>query len=339
MIAEITRDLALGRDGSLSAEHTRGSPPAHGVQRYHDGLDVGEVVAEYNLLRVAFITVAERHDLYVVGEAARIINHRIDEAVRLAVMAFAAQQALIRKEQEDDHLAFIAHDLRTPLNAVSLLVEELKAGLDQKAVEDAGDLFEILTRNLNRVETLIKRVLDIRVQPAAMGSSFQPQRRTFELWPLVQRLILDLRAVSSKHDTEVVNEIPRSLPIFADAGLISQVFQNLLGNAFKYAAQGRVVVSAREDEGNVICTVRDNGAGIPLEMLAKVFDKMTTDPDKEGTGLGLAIVKQIVEAHGGTASAESIHGAGAAFTFTIPTQPNRAEDRCSEPPTAPRLSL
>lgn len=65
--------------------------------------------------------------------------------------------------------------------------------------------------------------------------------------------------------------------------------------------------------------MRDNGAGIPLEMLAKVFDKLATDPAKEGIGLGLAIVKQIVEAHGGTVSVDSTHGAGAAFTFTIPT--------------------
>lgn len=319
VIAEITHDLALSRDGILSVEHTRGSPPAHGVQRFHDGLDAGEVVAEYNLLRVAFNTVAERHGLYVAGEAARIINHRIDEAVRLAVMAFAAQQALIRKDQEDEHLAFLAHDLRTPLNAVSLVVEELRMSLDPKALAEAGDLFEILTRNLQRVEALIKQVLATNAQPLGMGSSFRPERRTFELWPLVQRLILDLRAVSSKHTIEVVNEIPPTLTVFADAGLISQVFQNLLGNAFKYAARGRVIVSAHDDAGTVVCLVRDDGAGIPLEMLARVFDKLATDPDKTGTGLGLAIVKQIVEAHGGAVSAESTHGAGATFRFTIPT--------------------
>lgn len=318
LVAEITRDLELSRDGTISNEQTRGSPPVHGVQRFHDGLDVGEVVAEYNLLRVAFITVAERHDLYLVGEAARIINHRIDEGVRLAVMAFAAQQALIRKEQEDEHLAFIAHDLRTPLFAVSLLVNELRHGLDQKALADAGDLFEILLRNLQRVEDLLRKVLDTKVQPSALGSSFRPERRTFDLWPLVQRLILDLGAVSSQHAVEVINEIPPTLTVFADAGLISQVFQNLLGNAFKYATRGRVVVRASEDAGTVTCVVRDNGAGIPVEMLAKVFDKLASDPDKEGTGLGLAIVKQIVEAHGGTVSAESTQGAGATFTFTIP---------------------
>jgi signal transduction histidine kinase len=279
------------------------------------------VVAEYNLLRVAFITVAERHDLYVVGEAARIINLRIDQAVRLAVMAFSAQHALIRKEQEDEHLAFVAHDLRTPLNAISLLVDQLKFGLNEETMREAGTLFEIIERNLQRLDGLIKKVLENSVPPSQAGSSFRPEFRTFELWPLVQRLILDLKSVSSKHDVEVVNEIPTELTVHADAGLISQVFQNLLGNAFKYAARGRVIVTASMGDQCVTCEVHDNGAGIPLEMLARVFEKSATDPEKEGTGLGLAIVKQIVDAHGGTVLAESTLGAGAKFSFTIPAAP------------------
>ena len=318
LIAEITRDLELSRDGSIAAEQTRGSPPVHGVQRFHDGLDVGEVVGEYNLLRVAFITVAERHDLYLVGEAARIINWRIDEAVRLSVMAFAAQQALMRKEQEEEHLAFVAHDLRTPLNAVSLLVDQLRYGLDEKTISATGNLFEILQRNLQRVSDLITKVLDLKSPASAFGTSFRPQRRTFELWPLVERLIIDLRSIASKEDITVVNEIPHALTMFADAGLISQVFQNLLGNAFKYAARGRVVVSACAVGNAVNCVVQDNGTGIPLEMLSKVFDKLATDPEREGTGLGLAIVKQIVEAHGGSVAAESVPSSGATLRFSIP---------------------
>ncbi len=320
LIAEITRDLAFSSAGVLSVEHAAGSPPVHGVQRFHDGLNVGEVVAEYNLLRTAFITVADRHDFFVVGEAARIINHRIDEAVRLAVTAFAAQQALIRKEQEDEHLAFIAHDLRTPLNAVSLLTDALNEQLGEANSPATDDIFAALRRNLGRVETLIQKVLKAKAHPSGAGSSFQPERRTFELWPLVQRLVIDLKAVSSKHDIEVVNEISHFLTVFADAGLISQVFQNLLGNAFKYAASGRVVISAREEAGTVMCVVQDNGAGIPLEMLASVFLKLASDPEKEGSGLGLTIVKQIVEAHGGTVSAESVHGSGATFRFTLPEE-------------------
>jgi two-component system phosphate regulon sensor histidine kinase PhoR len=325
LVAEITRDLALSRDGKLSVEQTRGSPPVHGVQRFHDGLDVGEVVTEYNLLRTAFMTVAERHGLYLVGEAARIINRRIDESVRLAVMAFAAQQALIRKEQQDEHLAFVAHDIRTPLNAICLLVDELKFRLDGKTIAQTSDIFEILKRNLKRVAELVKKVLDNNVQPSGQGSSFRPERRTFELWPLVQRLVVDLQSISSEQTVKVVNEIPTRLVVHADAGLLSQVFQNLLGNAFKYAAHGQVVIRARDDAGTVTCTVQDNGTGIPLDMLSKVFDKLASDPAKEGTGLGLAIVKQIVEAHGGTVSAESTHGAGATFTFTIPPSCPRPE--------------
>jgi len=320
LVAEITRDLALGREGAISNEQIWGNPPVHGVQRFHDGLDVGQVVAEYNILRVAFITIAERHGLYLVGDAARIINQRIDEGVRMAVTSFAAQQALVRKEQEDDHLAFVAHDLRTPLNAVCLLVDQLKHRLDEAAVDETGNHFEILQRNLQRMADLIKRVLDTRVQPSGLGSSFNPERREFELWPLVQRLILDLQSVSSEHNIEVVNEIPVALTVNADAGLISQVFQNLLGNAFKYAARGRVTVCAEKRDGEVECVVRDNGAGIPLEMLSKVFDKLATDPETTGTGLGLAIVKQIVEAHGGQVSAESIQGSGATLRFTLPDE-------------------
>jgi len=318
VIAEIIRDLAMNREGPLSAEQTRGSPPVHGVQRFHDGLDVGEVVAEYNLLRIAFITIAERHGLHILGEAARIIHHRIDEAVRLAVTAFAAQQALIHKEQEDDHLAFIAHDLRTPLNAVALLVEELKMELDPGVIAGRDYIFDALGRNLQRIDQLIKRILDTKAKPSGMGTAFEPERRTFDLWPLVQRLVLDLRPVSSKDGIQVVNEVPRDLTVFADAGLISQVFQNLLGNAFKYAPRGRVTVDARGEGGMVTCTVRDNGAGIPPEMLPKIFDKLESDPATEGTGLGLAIVKQIVIAHGGTVTAGSTPGQGATFTFTLP---------------------
>ena len=151
-----------------------------------------------------------------------------------------------------------------------------------------------------------------------MGSVFQPERRTFELWPLVQRLIVDLRSISSQHDITVVNEIPRDLTVWADAGLISQVFQNLLGNAFKYAARGRVVVSAQDDNGTVTLRGARQWVRDPAGYAVQNLRQARTDPEKEGTGLGLAIVKQIVEAHGGTVSAESTHEVGATFTFTIP---------------------
>lgn len=321
LIAEITNDLLLHSDGEFSTVHTLNSPPAHGVQRFYDGLNVDEVVAEYNLLRVAFITVVERRNLQIAGESIRILNHRIDGAVRMAVAAFATLQATIRKKQQEEHLAFIAHDLRTPLNAISLLVTELRDGYEPKILEEMGDLFEVLTRNVRRIEELITKVVQANIDFETEGGSFRPERRTFDLWPQVQRLIHDLGSVSSKNSITVINHIPRSLIVFADAAMISLVFQNLLSNAFTYTHGGQVTLNARDDNGTITCYVTDNGEGITPEMLPKVFDKLATDPAKTGTGLGLAIVKQIVEAHGGTVHVESIHGAGATFSFTIPKQP------------------
>ena len=318
LVSEITRDLALDRDDALSFDHAKGSPPVHGVQRFHDGFDLREVVAEYHVLREAFQTIAERHGLILAGEAAKLINRRIDEAIGMAVAAFASMQAIERKKQQEEHLAFFAHDLRTPLNAIGLVKQEIELCLDEKTRAQVGDLLTIIGRNLQRLEALVKRVMEANMTPSSESGVFHPERRPFDLWPLVQRLIHDLSPLASKESIEVRNAVPRTLAVHGDAGLLAQVFQNLLGNAFKYAARGRIVISAKDVDGVVICTLQDNGAGIPPEMLAKIFEKLETDPDKEGAGLGLAIVKQIVEAHGGAVSVESTLGAGATFTFTLP---------------------
>jgi signal transduction histidine kinase len=288
------------------------------VQRVADGLDTGQVVAEYGLLRDAFFTVADRHDLYLVGEAARIISRRIDVGVRAAVMAFAAQQAANLKARDDEHLAFVVHDLRTPVNAIRLLIEELKMTLDPGVMVDGDEIFELLERNLQRLNGQIKRVLDEHAKRPGEETTFRPQCRSFELWPLVENLALDFRSIAAENGIEIVNEVPRLLMVYADAGLLSLVMQNLLGNAFKHTRNGRVSIHASAEAGRVTCRVQDTGRGIPPEMLSQIFDKHVTDSSQPGTGLGLAIVKQVVEAHGGTVAVESSAGTGTCFSFTVP---------------------
>ena len=115
--------------------------------------------------------------------------------------------------------------------------------------------------------------------------------------------------------------MPDDLVVYADAGLLRRVFQNLIANAIAYTPRGEVVIGARQfgAEGSFECWVSDNGAGIPPERLEKVFDKSETDPGKEGgSGLGLAIVKTFVEAHDGKVSVESKEGLGSTFRFTLP---------------------
>jgi signal transduction histidine kinase len=317
LVDEIISDLSERREGSPWKKET-GSHPRHGVQRVTDGLNIGQVVAEYGLLRDAFFTVADRHGLYLVGEAARIISRRIDVGVRAAVMAFAEQEAANLKAHEDEHLAFVAHDLRTPVNAIRLLIEELRMECDASAVAGGDEIFELLERNLQRLSGQIKRVLDKHAKRPGEETTFRPECRSFELWPLVEDLAMDFRSIAAKNGLQIDNKVPRLLMVHADAGLLSLVMQNLLANAFKHTEDGWVSISASTEGGLVTCRVQDTGSGIPAGMLGSIFDKHVSDSSQPGTGLGLAIVKQIVEAHGGTVSVASSPGTGTCFSFTVP---------------------
>ncbi len=147
------------------------------------------------------------------------------------------------------------------------------------------------------------------------------ERRSLDLWPLVQNLIHDLRPIAGTGSVQLKNEIPDELVVYADASLLRRIFQNLIGNAIKYTPRGEVIIGGRElgDESGVECWVSDNGTGIPDELIGKVFDKFQTDPEQEdGSGLGLAIVKKFVEAHGGKVTVEREEGLGTTFRFTLP---------------------
>jgi signal transduction histidine kinase len=116
------------------------------------------------------------------------------------------------------------------------------------------------------------------------------------------------------------------------------VFANLLSNALKYTpAKGKVTLSAHEEKDRVCFLVSDTGMGIPAQYLPRIFDRFFRVPGQEnraGTGLGLAIVKEIVEAHEGTVSVESVEGGGSTFFFTLPRADRiLALDKDSEGPS------
>ena len=106
------------------------------------------------------------------------------------------------------------------------------------------------------------------------------ERREFDLWPVVEALTHDLHPVAGTASTQLVNQVPDDLVIYADASLLRRIFQNLIANAITYTPRGEVVIGARalEEEDAVECWVVDNGAGIPEEFLEHVFDKGESDP-------------------------------------------------------------
>lgn len=296
-----------------------GSPPAHGLQRVQDGFDIEEVVAEYNILRGCIHDLADQNGLSLQGKPFHIINRVLDEAIGLAVQTFSAQSALKVQQRREEYLAFVAHDLRTPINAISLASRVLELTLADHSAQTSR-MLKALHRNVQHVAELVRKIMEENAN-LETDVGVRLQRRAFDLWPLVESLVHDLHPVAGPSSTQIINEVPDDLVVRADASLLRRVFQNLIANAIKYTPHGEIVVGARElgEDGTIECWVSDNGAGIPDELLEKIFNKGETDPETDvGMGLGLAIVKTFTEAHGGTVTVESKQGVGSTFRLLLP---------------------
>jgi signal transduction histidine kinase len=230
------------------------------------------------------------------------------------------QRALDVQHRREEYLAFVAHDLRNPLSAISLAAKVLDSTIKApSASANSIKMIKTLQRNAQQLEALVHKVLEENSNlQTEVGVKLQ--RRSLDLWPLVEALIHDIHPVAETGSTQLINLVPDDLVAFADASLLRRVFQNLIGNAIAYTPRGEVIVDARViEDGTVECRVTDNGTGIPRELIDTIFDKGVGDSSRAGsTGLGLAIVKTFVEAHSGTVHAESTEGQGTTIRFTLP---------------------
>ena len=325
LLDELATALQARSDQTIPEALAQGSPPIHGLQRLKDAFDIEEVVAEYNVLRGCIHDLADAHALNLQGQPFHVINRVFDHAIGLALQTYATERALDVQRRREEYLSFVAHDLRTPLSAISLAERVLNLTLAKEGLSlDSAKMLSALRRNVKQLEHLVAKVLEENTNlQTEIGMKLE--RREFDLWPLVESLIHDLHPVAGTASTELSNEVPEELIVYADASLLRRLFQNLIANAIKYTPRGRIVIGARElsEEGAIECWISDNGAGIPAEFLEKIFTKGETDPDDaDGTGLGLAIVRTVAEAHGGTVTAESEEGVGSTFRISLPTQAN-----------------
>jgi len=161
-----------------------------------------------------------------------------------------------------------------------------------------------------------------RLESATPGLKFAP----VALAPFFQSLAEEYRRRPQGADREILVQAPAELgPIEADAEKLTQVFGNLLENAFKYTPKGsQIEIGALATMDNEIeCYVRDSGGGIPPEDLPHIFERFFRvekgrSRETGGTGLGLSIVKHIVQLHGGRVWAENREGGGLAIIMRLP---------------------
>jgi two-component system phosphate regulon sensor histidine kinase PhoR len=223
----------------------------------------------------------------------------------------------IRKE----FVGNVSHELRTPLSLIKGFAQTLLDGALHDP-DQAARFLQKIDKHSDRLLFLIEDLLAIsRLESGQVALNFEQ----LNLRDLAQRVVEDLAQPAAARQTSLVNRIPASLSVRADADRLPQVFFNLTDNAIKYGKPaGRVVLDARETDGQKIeVSVSDDGPGIPPDAIGRVFERFyrvdrARSRESGGTGLGLAIVKHIVQAHGGEAWVRSDLGKGASFRFTLP---------------------
>jgi PAS domain S-box-containing protein len=251
----------------------------------------------------------------------------------------AQQKELMVKTEEveratklkSEFLANMSHELRTPLNVIigfsELLVDEVpgKINNDQRQC-----LTDILNSSQHLLD-LINEVLDIsRVEAGKV--EFKPGSVSIKglISSLTRTMMPILTPRKQTIEIEINNDLP---PVYADQPKLEQVLRNLVDNASKYSPNGsKLKIEAGADGDFCTVSIIDNGIGIKEEDMKRLFEPFsrldsTLAKERGGTGLGLTVVKQIVEKHGGRIWVESEYGQGSRFSFTIPFESKRSQEK------------
>jgi signal transduction histidine kinase len=176
---------------------------------------------------------------------------------------------------------------------------------------------KIIIRNAKRLQRLTENILSVtRLE----SKTLTLQKESFDFNEVVSACIRDESIQMENKNIKILyNTDYKKTPIEADKDRISQVVSNLLHNAIKFTNDGKIIVTLKHRDADILVSVKDNGRGIDSQILSILFSKFVTKSDR-GTGLGLYICKGIVEAHGGEIWAENNNDIekGATFFFTLP---------------------
>lgn len=246
-----------------------------------------------------------------------------DESGRPAGIVGVMLDVTAERENERLRAEFVstaAHEFQTPLTAI-LGFSELLAEDPRIVDEDLRDYLNIIQEKGDYLSRLVDQLLD--VSRLERGRELALQKSPCRLDQLLRTLVRSYQQRSSLDLFEL--QLPENPPLIeADEMRLTQVLENLLSNAVKYSpGGGQVRVTLDSVASGLRVTVSDRGRGMSAEQLARAFDKFyrsdTSDTAPSGTGLGLYIARSIVEAHGGTLTAESRLGEGTTLTLVLPT--------------------
>ena len=300
----------------------RGSDTLPGGKRLFQPLRTGRgVVGVLGINRKApgpLFTPDERRLLDALADQAAVAIERTQLAEDIDEARVLAETERLRSAL----LTSISHDLRTPLASIIGTITSLRSFgklYDEKTQDEMLATAQDEGERLNR---FVANLLDMtRIDSGAI----ELRREMIDLSDVVGSALQRCGKVLSDHRVAVT--LAPDLPMFPlDFVLMEQVLVNLLDNAAKYAPSGTTIeIDGRRENGNVVIEVRDEGPGIPVDDLERIFDKFyrvrSGDRQRAGTGLGLAICRGFIEAQGGTiVAANRADRSGAVFTIRLPVE-------------------
>ena len=231
-----------------------------------------------------------------------------------------ANESLARANRElEAFTASVSHDLRSPLTTIAG-----QAGLLELSMPDATDEQK---RRLSRIQGSVKQMSEL-IEALLVLSRISRQtlhREIVDVTALAESIVQDMRQKEPARNVEVV--IQPNMAVHGDRRLVGDLFQNLIGNAWKFTSKtGQPRIEIGQSSGGSLATlyIRDNGAGFDMayeQKLFKPFQRLHGTADFDGSGVGLATVARIIDRHGGRIWAEGKPNQGAVFYFTLPTAP------------------
>jgi len=207
--------------------------------------------------------------------------------------------------------AMVGHDLRNPLTGIASATYYLKTKLGSKIDPKIMEILELIEKDVEHSNNIITDLLEYS--------------KEIRLWITETNLKFILKEALSlvkfPQNIQVLDSTKSKPKIKVDAEKMKRVFVNIIKNAVEAMPKGgKLTISSSESNGNLEVAFTDTGIGMPKDVLEKLWTPLFTTKAK-GMGLGLPICKRVIEAHGGSISAESTVGKGTTFTVTIPIRP------------------
>ncbi len=330
ILLAIAKDLESSQTPLAQSEKSKGMAPlaaretaaaTHGALRHVSGFDLNQLGAEYRALRASVIRLWTQQqpagsDTAVFEEMIRF-NEAVDQAVAESTFRYAAELALSR----DTFMAILAHDLRSPLSAITMLSHLMER---TAATDGARKQAVQIQRSAKEMAGMIRDLLEYTRTQLGKGMPVAP--RACSLTVLCRDAVEEVQ--SAYPQRQLVADVPDGLAATVDNARLRQALSNLLNNAVQHGApDAPVSLAARVVGEEVTLAVRNFGEPIPAESLQVIFDPLVQlsprsaagmDTPSTNLGLGLFIAREVALGHRGTLEVVSDRENGTVFTMRLP---------------------